>query len=217
MNRMGFGNTAGGASISSLNWDKDLEVPAIYKIKVDHIAEKTAAAGVTLDNAVNAALVKADHIAELTGAHGIVLDSKPTGVIRTVVASENLKQSQDTETSAIYANWFGAAVYIFQIPAACAGGGTVRIKSDLRGTVAGSIYKHLFARGVFAPISTYPTTGAYGQADTVTKTVTVSYATYADDFTIPAGVTTLVVIFQNYLYGSDTAYAKNVRLCYDVV
>lgn len=49
MTEMGFGMTPGGASISTLNWDLDLIVPAAHLIQVDHITEKTAGHGVTMD------------------------------------------------------------------------------------------------------------------------------------------------------------------------
>lgn len=56
-------------SMLNFNIDGDLDMGA-YKIKVNHIAESTAAHGVVIDS-----VLKVDHIGEATAAHSVTFDN----------------------------------------------------------------------------------------------------------------------------------------------
>jgi hypothetical protein len=73
---MGFQNAPGGASVSTLNWDLDMTVPAAYKIKTDHIAETTAGHTVVMDSSVLLATTKTIDSTDTTGSVGSNLMSQ---------------------------------------------------------------------------------------------------------------------------------------------
>lgn len=126
--------------------------------------------------------------------------SAPAGAALDIVASDNLRNSNDTQKST------GSATYvkIKEVKLDTQFKGSIRIKFDLKGVEVGvNYYGKIYKNGV-----------AMGTEQTTTGTI---YETKSEDFSsIDWASGTLIQVYAHGTWGGgDFAYVKNMRFYYD--
>lgn len=177
-------------------------------LTADHIAEKTAAHNVVLDNTIEGTTAKHDHIAEKTGAHNIVFDNSQTNVSSSVViasASGTLRKSNDAEVTTTSANW--ALKKTIAIPVNHVPGGVYRIAYDHKVTADQWVNSRLAIHGVGI------TTSLYGGTllGTEQATQSATYENVSQDVTILQGGGEVIELWMN-ASGGATGTIRNLRI-----